>query len=339
MVNAFIGELLGALLLAVVLGCIVHIVVNVFGVGRKQKGDTTSVPLSSHTNYAAATGASKATILIFIATFAYLVIFSGTSPGFIGGTAFVIVGIFAVSLLISMPLFLLRCKFPLLGLLTDIGNFAITIFVTHLAYLWLFAASPAFVTEPTQAQPWQPVPQQPQPTRQSPQDIFAAPPEFVTESAQPQPQQPVPQQPQSMQQSPQGYNRYCNARYGFCVSYPNHVGMAPPPENGDGKIFYDHDGLVMTVSGANNSLDNTLQTEMQSKSEDFDNITYRAKGKNWFVLSGYSSDNIIYLKTFVGNRSINRLIIKYPARLRAEHYEMVEEIARSFKPGNLEDSH
>ncbi|MEP7150096.1 MAG: hypothetical protein ABI856_00145 [Nitrospira sp.] len=65
--------------------------------------------IAAHPNYdAAASSASKATIFVFMATFGYLVFFSGISPGVIGGVAFFFIGIFAVSLLISMPVFLLR---------------------------------------------------------------------------------------------------------------------------------------------------------------------------------------------------------------------------------------
>lgn len=108
---------------------------------------------------AAASDASKATIFVFIATFAYLVFFSGTSPGVFGGAAFFIVGIFAVSLLIAMPLFLLRAKFPRLGLLISAADIATTIFVTRFVYLWLFAAPPAVAGEPFVVHCQQPIPE------------------------------------------------------------------------------------------------------------------------------------------------------------------------------------
>lgn len=93
-----------------------------------------------HPNYTAVAGsASKATILVFVATFAYLALFSGISPGLIGGTAFFFIGIFVVSLIISMPLFLLRAKAPRLGPLISLADVALTIFLTRAVYLWLFA--------------------------------------------------------------------------------------------------------------------------------------------------------------------------------------------------------
>jgi hypothetical protein len=91
-------------------------------------------------NYdAAATAASKATIFVFIGTFLYMVFTSGISPGFIGGTIFFIVGIFVVSLAISMPLMLVRIKLPKLSGLVSIADVVITIFATRWVYIWLFA--------------------------------------------------------------------------------------------------------------------------------------------------------------------------------------------------------
>src|SRR5882672_10148300 len=80
----------------------------------------------------------------------------------------------------------------------------------------------------------------------------------------------------------QEYLRYCNERYGFCVNYPSHLTMDPPPTNGDGRRWHDRNGLVITASGINNILDETLQSALYSQSKEFDKITYRRKGKNWF---------------------------------------------------------
>jgi hypothetical protein len=129
--------------------------------------------------------------------------------------------------------------------------------------------------------------------------------------------------------------RYCNARYGFCVSYPIDFGMDPSPTNGDGRRFYDRNGLVISVYGTNNALGPTLQTEMQDQSKDFDRITYQTQGENWFVLSGYKNANILYRKTFVGNDFINYLYVEYPTHLKAEYDAIVAEVEHSFTPGSL----
>ena len=88
---------------------------------------------------AAATAASKSTIFVFIATFAYLVFFSEVSPGVLGGAIFLAVGIFAISVVIAAPLFMLKLKFPQLSAIVTIVDIAITVFLTRAAYLWLFS--------------------------------------------------------------------------------------------------------------------------------------------------------------------------------------------------------
>jgi len=90
-------------------------------------------------NYnAAASAASRATIFIFTGTFLYMLFGTNISPGLIGGVAFFIVGMFVVSLGISMPLIIIRVKLPKLSPIISITNIAITIFATKWAYLWLF---------------------------------------------------------------------------------------------------------------------------------------------------------------------------------------------------------
>jgi hypothetical protein len=74
--------------------------------------------------------------------------------------------------------------------------------------------------------------------------------------------------------------KYCNARFGFCVRYPaSLIKDRAAPENGDGRRFDNGNSLVMTVSGINNALDDTLKSEMRSARDEFDRITYRARAR------------------------------------------------------------
>ncbi|HPR90415.1 MAG TPA: hypothetical protein PLD93_03160, partial [Synergistaceae bacterium] len=68
---------------------------------------------------------------------------------------------------------------------------------------------------------------------------------------------------------------------------------------------------------------------------DFDTVTYRAKGKNWFVLSGYRGSDIVYLKLWVGPDAVNGLEMAYPSALKKEYDAVVTNIVRSFRPGDL----
>jgi hypothetical protein len=88
----------------------------------------------------------------------------------------------------------------------------------------------------------------------------------------------------------------------------------------------------MTASGMYNVLENSLKDEMKSQEEDFDTITYRKVKNNWYVLSGYKKNNIIYIKTYIIKDTIYHLHIQYPIRLKKDYDKIVSKIAKSFKP-------
>jgi serine/threonine-protein kinase len=136
-----------------------------------------------------------------------------------------------------------------------------------------------------------------------------------------------------------GYFQYCNERYGFCVDVAQQLAMGHPPPNNDGREFSDRNGFMMTASGINNSLDETLDAEIQSQEQHFDTLTYKVKKQNWYVLSGYVGSYIVYQKAYVGPGSINHLYIRYPAALKDDYSAIVTRTSRSFKPGDTKVSH
>ncbi len=134
----------------------------------------------------------------------------------------------------------------------------------------------------------------------------------------------------------QGYTKYCNARYGFCVEYPVTFGMEPAPTNNDGRVFYDRDGFSMRVYGSYNALEHSFHDEMKEEAQAFDIITYKAAKNNWYVLSGYKDNTIIYIKTYMSrDREIfYHLRISYPAKYKTEYNKIVAKVSKSFKPGS-----
>jgi hypothetical protein len=137
----------------------------------------------------------------------------------------------------------------------------------------------------------------------------------------------------------QSYKKYCNERYGFCVEYPEDFGMEPAPTNNDGRVFYDGEGFRFSASGINNVMDKTLKSEMLSQEQNFDTVSYRTSGNNWYVLSGLKENKIIYLKTFVGKGAINHLHISYTSSMKNEYKSIVTRISRSFVSGDLGEAH
>jgi len=171
-----------------------------------------------------------------------------------------------------------------------------------------------------------------------------------------QPAPPIAPKPQVIKESPgtpkmrtttaspapaaaKSYAHYVNARYGFSVQYPRSFRAEPPPVNGDGQAFDDGQGFKMIASASNNIDDTNLAAAMQKQMEGFGEVTYKARGKNWFVLSGYNGSKILYEKTYIGKGSIHGLYLEYPATAKTKYDDIVTRIARSFKPGNVEEFH
>jgi hypothetical protein len=139
-----------------------------------------------------------------------------------------------------------------------------------------------------------------------------------------------------------GHRTYCNQRFGFCADYPDSLTMAPQEESGEGghgRNFADSNGFTMVLYGYNNVDESTLASTKKGDEELFDTITYRKQGSNWYALSGYQGDNILYVKSWVGVGAINRLSLDYPTRLKTTYDGDVNYIVRHFRPGDLAEMH
>lgn len=135
----------------------------------------------------------------------------------------------------------------------------------------------------------------------------------------------------------EGFGKYCNDRFGFCMSFPVNLQRKIPPMNGDGQGFYDKSGFILSGSGSNST--GTIEEMIELDSTLYDAITYRAVGKSWFTLSGYKGTRVLYTKTFFGRQSSNTLYIEYPLGLKKTYDPIVSTLSRSFKPGNLSVGH
>jgi hypothetical protein len=87
----------------------------------------------------AASAQSKAASFLFIGTFIYLIVTTGISTGIFGGLLFFIIGIFAVSLLIAAPLFLLKVSFPKLRLFIIAAEWVMPVSATYWTFYVIFS--------------------------------------------------------------------------------------------------------------------------------------------------------------------------------------------------------
>jgi hypothetical protein len=134
---------------------------------------------------------------------------------------------------------------------------------------------------------------------------------------------------------------YVNDRYGTTVSYPApRFAMQPPPANDDGRTLIAADGAEILVFAAYNALDETLASRQASlNGPDYARTTYRAKGANWFVVSGARDiggvDSVFYEKyIFSRGGVIHSLVVTYPSALKGVYDPIVARVAGSFAGGD-----
>ena len=75
------------------------------------------------------------------------------------------------------------------------------------------------------------------------------------------------------------------------------------------------------------------------KRADYRGLTYGPRGRDWFVLSGYSGDEIYYEKVMFScnRRMISVLAITYPIARRHAYDPLVERMEDAFRPATRDD--
>jgi hypothetical protein len=135
------------------------------------------------------------------------------------------------------------------------------------------------------------------------------------------------------------YKTYGNGRYGYSISYPEDI-LVPQGEsdNGDGQRFVSNDGsAVLLVYGSNNVLEQSLKAvylEVVKRSpaaRSTSTVTYKAVGKDWFVVSGHEGGRVFYQKTMLKGGVLKTFRIEYDDAQKQTFDPIVIRIAKSFK--------
>lgn len=95
--------------------------------------------ISSAPDYdSAASSYSKLIIAAFFVSYVYMVVTAGGNPGgWVGPITFLLVGLFASSLFIAAPFFILKKMFPRMSLLITALSLFVTFVITKYLFLWL----------------------------------------------------------------------------------------------------------------------------------------------------------------------------------------------------------
>jgi hypothetical protein len=128
---------------------------------------------------------------------------------------------------------------------------------------------------------------------------------------------------------------------GFAYSYPSDLFDRI---EGDGKpsfhYFSSEDSEAkFLVGGWDNSAGQSpasLKRWMMENVGGYDELTYRPRGRSWFVLSGYRGDTIYYEKVMFScrDRLVNVFAITYPISQREIYDPVVERMENAFTPGS-----
>lgn len=138
----------------------------------------------------------------------------------------------------------------------------------------------------------------------------------------------------------QDYDQYCNARFEYCIAYPDFLHPQPESQNGDGRIFNNKNGKeVLRVFGRLNldeegdiiSLEKQYKTDIQENKNKNNIITYKKLGKTFFVISGYRNGKISYQKTIFKKDAFAFAILEYSEKEKSVYNKVSTQLFNSFK--------
>ena len=133
----------------------------------------------------------------------------------------------------------------------------------------------------------------------------------------------------------ESWRRYRDPYVGTRIDYPDRFRPDPTHEQANGARFVSGDGATFLVHGRLNAGGRSL-AELQSLVLESlgpeERVTYRAQGRNWFVLSGFEGAQILYEKHVLsgGGRFVHTFVLTYPEAQRRAYDAIVTRMSRSF---------
>ncbi len=144
-------------------------------------------------------------------------------------------------------------------------------------------------------------------------------------------------------QTEEKLDRYCNARFGYCLDYPT-VLMYRGEEsaNGDGLVFTNTSGAeVLRVFGRRNQDANgnkiTLNAQFRKDAtgdpKKKRKVTYQKLGTDFYAVSGYENGTIFYMKVVQLEDAFGYAIMHYKPEEKAIYEEsgILEQVFASFR--------
>ena len=133
------------------------------------------------------------------------------------------------------------------------------------------------------------------------------------------------------------FNTYYNNRFDFVVDYPSIFIAGEEPTNGDG-LSFSHKDASLSFFGRNAGIweNDDLANLFNEQKKSYATVTYEKLGKNFFVLSGYTSTGqIFYIKTIykISNESfITGYLVYTETTTNKDYYDkIINHIFNSLK--------
>jgi hypothetical protein len=133
-----------------------------------------------------------------------------------------------------------------------------------------------------------------------------------------------------------GWSTYVNARSGASLTYPEELfEPLPPTDGGENRKFVSRDGQAelefIVLPRAPGQTARSLQQSLIGR-DGYEEVTYRPRGRSWFVLSGYRGDLIFYEKYVFAGDSVQAFAMAYPSSHRHIYDPVLEAIEDNFRP-------
>ncbi|MCG6902106.1 MAG: SH3 domain-containing protein [Rhodobacter sp.] len=134
----------------------------------------------------------------------------------------------------------------------------------------------------------------------------------------------------------QNWSTYENQSYGTRLNYPSDYFLPEiTPAAGNGQAFSSVDGhaslivAALPLSGAQ-TLEQLRQHDIENGS--YDTITYQPVRDTWYVLSGYSGDNIFYRRVEfrAGQNTAHTFELRFPSADKGLMDNVVTRMSRAF---------
>lgn len=142
---------------------------------------------------------------------------------------------------------------------------------------------------------------------------------------------------QSEQSKELGYRKYKNEKFSYSIMYPDNLKIGTETTNGN--ELKSDDGRVSLQLYGNSNESNDTTDSLYNKAIKNNNMYYKVKSKNWFVISYTEGNEIVYQKKVVGKTSTKTFIFKFPANEKGKYASVVDKLEKSFKTSSTNNGH